>query len=63
MILIKNSATFTKDQSNSEVSDINKAFDILGKKASDVSARVKWLNVEDIFFKNTKPHIRIVTKW
>jgi hypothetical protein len=32
----------------------------LGKTELDIAERVKWLNIEDIFFHGTKDYIRIV---
>lgn len=35
---------------------------LLGKSKDDISIRVKWLNMEDVYFNGTKNYIRIIKR-
>lgn len=58
-ILIRKHAP-NKDKLNVTKDELQQGLDILGKTESDIYLRVKWLHIEDIFFRDTKDYIRLI---
>jgi hypothetical protein len=48
------------DKSNIRRVNLSDGLKSLGKTEDDIIQRVKWLNMEDIFFEDTKDYIRII---
>lgn len=50
------------DKTNVRRVNLSAGLKALGKTEADITQRVKWLNMEDVFFKDTKDYIRIIHK-
>jgi len=48
------------DKSNIDTKTFEKAVELLNVNPEDEKTRVKWLNIEDVYFKGTKNYIRII---
>lgn len=48
------------DKINVRKVNLSEGLKVLGKKESDIINRVKWLNMEDLFFAGTEDYIRII---
>jgi hypothetical protein len=48
------------DKTNFKKVNLKEGLRSLGKTEQDIVQRVRWLNMEDIFFSGTKDYIRVI---
>jgi hypothetical protein len=48
------------DKSNITKDTLSEGLELLNKTESDISLRVSWCNMEDIFFEGTNDYIRVI---